>query len=129
MESIASWLKEKCKMRHLSLREAGDKAGLSHTTIQVYMRGGRPSLISLKKLSNAFEGDINLRPALEDELFMLAGYKTRPPITEPSDPMLKSTVSFWENALVHSKFLMSPSTQVFVGHTVGYLKELQRVRQ
>ena len=120
MESIASWLKEKLKTLHLSLREAGDKAKLSHTTIQVYMRGGRPSLISIKKLSDAFgDGDE------VDELFILAGYKTRPPKTEPSDPMLKSTVSFWENALVHSKFLMSPSTQVFVGHTVGYLKELQ----
>ena len=46
----------------------------------------------------------------------------------PSDPMLKNTIEFWE-VILRDKFLMSPSTQTFVEHTVKYLKQYQDIKE
>jgi len=45
------------------------------------------------------------------------------------DEMLRSTIKFWEACLLHYKFLMSPSVQVFVEDTVKHLKELQKIKE
>ena len=45
-----------------------------------------------------------------------------------SDPMLKKTIEFWED-LLRDKFLMGPSTQNFVEHTVKYLKQYQDIKE
>lgn len=45
--------------------------------------------------------------------------------TVPNDPMLKATIAFWEAILSRDKFLMNPSAQTFVEHTIKYLKELE----
>ncbi|MBA7679687.1 hypothetical protein ES703_87989 [subsurface metagenome] len=45
-----------------------------------------------------------------------------------SDPMLKKTIDFWEDVL-RDKFLMGPSTQTIVEHTVKYLKEFQKIKE
>jgi len=44
------------------------------------------------------------------------------------DPMLKKTIHFWE-VILKDKFLISPSTQVFIELTVKYLKELKEFYQ
>lgn len=74
---LARWLEEQCREEHLSLREAGKKAGLSHSAIHDIMKGGHPSAKSLIKLATAFSNNNHhKRGALEDELFILAGYRS-----------------------------------------------------
>lgn len=86
---LAQWLEEKCREEHLSLREAGKRAGVSHSTIRAIMQGGRASAISVTKLAEAFSGSgDNQRLILEDELLVMAGYRTpRPEGEEINQPL------------------------------------------
>jgi len=74
---LGSWLKERCKNEHLSLRQVGKRASLSHSTIRTIIKGGHASAETVTKLAHAFSGDGNRKTALEDELFVLAGYRTK----------------------------------------------------
>lgn len=85
---LGRWLKEKCQEEHLSLRGAGDKTGLSHSTIRAIMSGGRASPETISKLTHGFGGNHNETIALEDKLFILAGYRTKAEL-EFSQPLAR----------------------------------------
>ena len=80
-DSLGRWLQGRCKSEHLSLREAGAKTGLSHSTIRDIIKGTRPLLETIEKLAGGFGGDGST--ALEDHLLLLVGYRTQQP-DEPS---------------------------------------------
>ena len=85
---LAQWLDEKCREEHLSLREAGKRAGVSHSTIRALMQGGRASAITVTKLAEAFSGSGDYqRLTLEDELLVMAGYRTPRPGGEINQPL------------------------------------------
>ena len=86
---IARWLAERCKMERLSLRQAGVKAGLSHTTVRDIINGSRPSPETIRKLAHGFGVSRNQSLALEDSLLLLAGYRMSPQ-REPSEHQLYS---------------------------------------
>lgn len=127
-ETIAQWLKEKCKGEHLSPRQAAAKTGLSHTTIYNVIKGDRPLPETIMKLAQGFTTDLSERVDLEDYLMLLAGYRSERPLIKPSNPMLKSCINYWETTLSHHKFLMSPDVQTLIEHTVKYLEELQEIK-
>lgn len=74
---LARWLKERCQKDHLSLRQVGEMAGISHSTVHSIFKGGHSSAATVKRLAHAFGGNGNQQIALEDELLILAGYRTR----------------------------------------------------
>lgn len=84
--TLGQWLKRKCQEEHLSLRQAGEKANLSHSTIESIIKSkyGYASPETVVKLAHAFSGDGNEEAALKDELFILAGYRTQKPEFRPS---------------------------------------------
>jgi len=84
---LGQWVEEKCREEKLSLRQAAEKTGLSHSTIADVMKGVRPSAETIKKLAQAFSGNGSThRLILEDRLLVLAGYRTpRPEGDEPSE--------------------------------------------
>lgn len=87
---LGEWLKERCKVEGLSLRQAAAKTGLSHATIGDIIKGVSPSPESIQKLAHAFSGDGKERLALEDSLLILAGYRTqRPNGQDLSQPQAK----------------------------------------
>lgn len=76
-ENLGQWLEGKCQEEHLSLRQAASKTGLSHSTIADIIKGVQVSAETVRKLATGFSGDGRYeRPALEDYLLMLAGYRT-----------------------------------------------------
>lgn len=79
MYKCSQWLEETLKRNHLSLRQAGIKTGLSHSTIADIRRGNHPSADTVGKLARAFGGDGQRGLALEDQLLVLAGYRTPRP--------------------------------------------------
>ena len=84
---LGKWLKETCQRQRLSLRQAANKTGLSHTTIAQLMKGTGASPQTIRKLATAFSEKGKQRWALEDKLFVLAGYRTdrldREELSEP----------------------------------------------
>ena len=86
---LGKWLKEKCQEEHLSLREAGKKAGISHTTVEAIIKGGHATAETVIKLAHAFGGDDNEGIALEDKLLILAGYRTERPEEVLNEPLAK----------------------------------------
>ncbi len=82
MKTIGLWLGDRLRQEHLSLRQAGDKTGLSHATIADIRNGVRPEPETVKKLAIAFGGDGQQRLALEDQLLVLAGYRSERPEEE-----------------------------------------------
>ena len=100
--NAGEWLEARCRQQRLSLRQAGNRTGLSHTTIRDIMKGGRPSPQTVAKLAMAFGGDgENERAALEDELLFLAGWRTRqqPEITQPLAQLMDIAKDFSEPQL------------------------------
>jgi len=98
--ALGRWLKERCQKEHLSLRRVGDKAGLSHSTVHTIIKGGHASAETVTKLAHAFSGDGNRKIALEDELLMLAGYRTRQEhISQPLAELLDIVNHFSESQL------------------------------
>ena len=94
---LGRWLKERCKNEHLSLRQVGDKAGLSHSTIHTIIKGRHASAETVTKLARAFGKNGNRKIALEDELLILAGYRTRQEhISEPLAELLDIVNHFSE---------------------------------
>ena len=87
---LAQWLNETCRREGLSLRQAGAKTGLSHGTIRDIRNGVSPSPESIRKLAEAFGGDGHEKLALEDQLLVLAGYRSpRPEGHEFSQPLAR----------------------------------------
>ena len=96
INSLGSWLEEKCKSERLSLRQAAAKTGLSHSTLANIRKGNsNVSGETIKKLARYFGGDGTRRLVLEDRLLVLAGYRTERPEDELNEPMarLMDTVS------------------------------------
>ena len=86
---LAQWLEGQCREKHLSLREAGKRVGVSHSTIRDIMQGGHTSAMTVTRLAEAFSGSGNhQRLILEDELLIMAGYRTpRPEGGESNQPL------------------------------------------
>lgn len=84
---VGQWLKDRCEKKNWSLREAAANTGLSHATIGDIMKGGRPSAESIRKLAAAFGGDGQRKCAIEDEILILAGYRTERAEGEISESM------------------------------------------
>jgi len=98
---LGCWLKERCQREGMSLRQASIKTGLSHTCIADLISGVRPSPESIRKLALAFSGSgDHQRQALEDELLVLAGYRTRRPegreLNEPLAQLLDAASGLTE---------------------------------
>ena len=87
--SLGQWLEQRCQEERLSLRQAAAKTGLSHGTIRDIIRGVSPSSESIKKLSRAFGGDGDEGLALEDNLLVLAGYRSERPGEKLSEPLAR----------------------------------------
>lgn len=98
---LGRWLKERCQREHLSLRLAGDKTGLSHSTIQAIIKGGHASPVTLTKLARGFGGDGNEGITLVDELLILAGHRTKrePEISQPLARLMDIVGDFSESQL------------------------------
>jgi len=75
--SFSEWLGLKMETDRLSLRGAAAMVGISHGTIADILKGVSPAPETIKKLAKAFSNDgEKTRLALEDELLVLAGYRT-----------------------------------------------------
>lgn len=97
---LSRWLKERCQNDRLSLRQAGEKAGLSHSTVYAIIKGGHASAETVTKLAHAFARDGNRKIALEDELLTLAGYRTKQEhISQPLAELLDIVNHFSEPQL------------------------------
>ncbi len=107
---LGKWLEEKRRKESLSLRQVAAKTGLSHTTIAEVINGNCPSPETIKKLAQTFgaSGDHH-RMALEDELLILAGYRSERPgekeFNEPMARLLDQVNGFKESQLkIMSRF-------------------------
>lgn len=102
-QNFSEWLKKECEKARLSLRQAGDKAGLSHATIQCIIKGGNPSSTTVRKLAQSFcHGGRNELMFLEEELLVLTGHKTKNTngsISQPLACLLDSVKGFSEAEL------------------------------
>lgn len=97
---LGQWLKERCQKEHLSLRQAGEKADLSHSTVHNIIKGGHASAATVARLAHAFSGDHHERAALEDELLILAGYRTEQEhISQPLAELLDIVSGFSRSQL------------------------------
>ena len=90
--SLSQWLEERCKREHLSLRQAAERTGLSHSTIADIIKGKHPYPETIKKLAQGFGGN---GTALEDHLFLLAGYRTQRP-EEPNEALAELMDKAWQ---------------------------------
>lgn len=90
-EKLGRWLQQSCQREGLSLREAGDKAGLSHSTIRDIINGTRPTPETIRKLARVFANGNGHRSTetLEDMLLVLAGHRTERQEKEISEPMAR----------------------------------------
>ena len=86
---LGRWLQQRCQKEGLSLREAGDKAGVSHSTIRDIVNGTRPNPDTIRKLARAFSDGHHSTEALEDLLLGLAGHRTERPEKQISEPMAR----------------------------------------
>jgi len=86
--SLGDWLEERCHQESLSLRQAAMKSGVSHATIADILKGGRPSPETVRKLASAFAGNgDHEKMAVQDELLVLAGYRSERPEVQLTQPM------------------------------------------
>ena len=89
-KAVGRWLEDRCQKAGFSLREAGRKAGVSHSTIRDIMNGTSiPSPRTIRKLAGAFTDGHNQSKALEDTLLVLAGHVTKPEAKAISEPMAR----------------------------------------
>ncbi len=87
---LGQWLRERCQKEGLSLRAAGQKSDLSHSTIRDIVNGTAPTPETIRKLARAFNGDHqHTMEALEDRLLVLAGHRTEREEKEISEPMAR----------------------------------------
>lgn len=88
--NLGKWLVEACQREGLSLRQAAVKTNLSHGTIRDIMNGNCPASESIKKLADAFGGNGQEGLSLEDQLLVMAGFRSpRPPGQEISQPLAR----------------------------------------
>jgi len=80
-------LQDRCHQEKLSLREAAQKANLSHVTIAGVIHGDRPSVGTIRKLAQGFGDGTNERLTLEDRFLVLAGYRTHRPQEKLNVPL------------------------------------------
>jgi len=85
---LGDWMKETCKKQGLSLRQVAARTNLSHGTIADIIKGAHPSPKTIRKLAECFAGQGYERLALEDELLVLSGYRTRRPEGQNLSPSL-----------------------------------------
>lgn len=74
---LSTWLEDRLKEGHLSLRGAALKTGLSHSTVRDILNGVSPGGDTIRKLAEAFSKDGHEKFALEDSLLILAGYRSQ----------------------------------------------------
>jgi len=86
---LGEWLQAKCGEEGLSLRQVATKVGVSHQTIAGLMNGKQALPQTIKKLAKAFGGDHHQLTALEDNLLVLAGYRSERPEEELSEPLAR----------------------------------------
>ena len=116
-DDLGQWLGERCQEEKLSLRQAAEKTGLSHSTIADIIKGVQPSAESIKKLAEAFSGDGSHRLVLEDKLLVLAGYRTpRSEGDEPSELVAQLTDKLSR--------LSDPQLKM-VRHFVNFISEME----
>jgi len=89
---VGQWLRDRCKKKGWSLREAASNTGLSHATIRDIMKGVRPSAETIRKLAAAFGGNGHQKCAVEDEILILAGYRTERAEGEISESMGRNDI-------------------------------------
>jgi len=76
--TFSEWLTVRMGKEKLSLREAAEMAGVSHSTIAGLLKGVSPTPETIKKLAKAFSNDGEKSwMAMEDELLVMAGYRTK----------------------------------------------------
>ncbi len=103
--ALGDWFKAKCRTEGWSLRQAGIKTGFSHTTISTIVNGSHSvSAATVIKLAHTFSvSGEHHRGVLEDELLMLAGYRTRRPegqdLSQPQAQLLDATSGLTERQL------------------------------
>ena len=89
-KGLGEWLQQKCRKEGLSLREAGRKAGLSHSTIRDIISGHSiPFPETIRKLARAFTDGHHSAVALENTMLVLAGHVTEREAKELSEPMAR----------------------------------------
>jgi len=86
---LGLWLKEVCAKDKLSLRAAGERAGLSHSTIRDIANGNTPNPDTIKKLAIAFSGGNHHGQVLEDKLLALAGHRAERQEDNISEPLAR----------------------------------------
>lgn len=87
---FGEWLQRRCQKEGLSLREAGRKAGLSHSTIRDIIKGDYiPSPETIRKLARAFTDGRHSAEALEDTLLILAGHISQREGREINEPVAR----------------------------------------
>lgn len=116
--AFGDWLAERCQEEGMSLRQAAQKTGLSHATISDVIKGTQPSPETIKRLVRAFGGNgRHAELALEDELLVLAGYRTPRPKEEIDGRLarlLDKLVAFNE-----------PQLEA-VGHFIDFISKMER---
>lgn len=116
-ESIAEWLREKCRREGLSLRQAASRTGLSHATIADITNGGRPSPQSILRMANAFGGNGHQNQVIEEKLLTLAGYRTPRPGEKPNELLAQ---------LLDKLTGLSPPKMEMVGHFIDFINGLEK---
>ena len=78
---LSRWMKQTLVQQDLSHAQAGEKAGISHTTIGMIASGHIPSARTLGKLARAFGED-------QYQLLRLAGFAPQPREEAPGESEL-----------------------------------------
>ncbi|MBA7540466.1 hypothetical protein ES705_32763 [subsurface metagenome] len=112
---LGKWLRKACKMKNLSLREAGKMIGISHSTIALILHDRPVHPLTIKKLAKTFSNGQYHRAALEDELLTLAGYRSNRP------PELNKTIG----RLIDSVRDFSPEELKMLTRFADYLVEIR----
>jgi len=126
--TLGQWLQERCKEEGLSLRQASARTGLSHATIGDIVKGARATGDTIRKLAQAFgTGGDHHKLALEDQLLVLAGYRSERPkakeFTEPMARLLDKLSGFSEPELKimsrFADFIRETQTDIIGGKNTG----------
>lgn len=103
--ALGDCLRAKCRTEGWSLRQAGIKTGISHTTMAAIVNGSRSvSAVTVKKLAQAFSASGgHHRGVMEDELLILAGYRPRRPkgqdLSQPQAQLLDAASGLTERQI------------------------------
>jgi len=100
-ETLSQWLQARCQHEKLSLRQAAQKANLSHVTIADILSDGHASSETVRKLAAGFRDGDRHGEALEDYLLILAGHKTQhgDELSQPAARLMDSIAGFGEEKM------------------------------